>query len=135
MKKFIIVLGMLFLGACLFAETYKIVEVIGTVNYEVSKGKFSPVKVGDEFEASTFIKTALNSSVKVEYDGKTYTIKAKQANTIDVLFTMAAPSKVGLKKQTIAKSDATDYAIGAREGVATASSRASEAKEDYAWDE
>lgn len=66
MKKFIIVLGMLFLGACLFAENYKIVEVIGTVNYEVSKGKFSPVKVGDEFEASTFIKTALNSSVKVE---------------------------------------------------------------------
>lgn len=48
---------------------------------------------------------------------------------------MAAPSKVGLKKQTIAKSDATDYATGAREGVATASSRASEAKEDYAWDE
>ena len=38
-----------------------------------------------------------------------------------------------LKKRTIAKADAEDSATGKREGVSTASSRASQAKEDYEW--
>lgn len=38
-----------------------------------------------------------------------------------------------LKKKTIAKANADDTATGKREGVSTASSRASEAKEDYEW--
>ena len=38
-----------------------------------------------------------------------------------------------LKKRTISKADAADSATGKREGVSTASSRASQAKEDYEW--
>ena len=40
-----------------------------------------------------------------------------------------------LVKKTIAKADKEDTATGKREGVSTASSRASEAKEDYVWEE
>ena len=51
------------------------------------------------------------------------------------MFVAAPPAKGGLKKQSIAKADAVDSADGKREGVSTASSRASEAKADYSWDE
>ena len=40
-----------------------------------------------------------------------------------------------LVKRTIAKADAVDSATGKREGVHTAASRASEAKEDFEWSE
>lgn len=40
-----------------------------------------------------------------------------------------------LKKRSITKADAEDSATGKREGVSTASSRASAAKEDYEWSE
>ena len=52
-----------------------------------------------------------------------------------ILFAAAAPAKGGLKKQTIVKAGDAQVADGNREGVATASSRASEAKEDFTWDE
>ena len=38
-------------------------------------------------------------------------------------------------KDKIAKADAEDTATGKREGVHTAASRASEAKEDFVWEE
>jgi hypothetical protein len=44
-------------------------------------------------------------------------------------------SKPKLKKRTISKANKEDTANGKREGVSTASSRASEAKEDFIWDE
>lgn len=45
------------------------------------------------------------------------------------------PTKRKLVKRSIAKADAEDTATGKREGVSTASSRASEAKEDWVWEE
>lgn len=45
------------------------------------------------------------------------------------------PTKRKLVKRTIAKADKEDTATGKREGVSTASSRASEAKEDWVWEE
>lgn len=44
-------------------------------------------------------------------------------------------TKRKLVKRTIAKANAEDTATGKREGVSTASSRASEAKEDWVWEE
>jgi len=134
MKKIITFFSVLFLGTMLFALPYKIESVIGKVTYESPEG-FIEVKAGDEFLGDAVIKTALNSSVVITFEGKTYTIKAKQSGSIESLFIKSAPTKNGLKKQTIAKSDAIDYAIGVREGVSTASSRASEAKEDFQWEE
>ena len=45
------------------------------------------------------------------------------------------PTKRKLVKKTIAKADAEDTATGKREGVHTAASRASKAKEDFVWEE
>ena len=138
MKKLFALLLVLFTGTMLFAASnaYVVESVTGDVKYESAPGKFDKVKVGQELSASTVIKTGLSSSLVVKYDGKSITIKAKQGPaTIEQLFIAAAPTKGGLKKQSIAKADAVDSADGKREGVSTASSRASEAKADYSWDE
>ena len=136
MKKLFALLLVLFAGTMLFAatKTYVVEAVVGRVEYEAAPGKFEPVKEGMELSASTVIKTYLNASVDISFEGKKYTIKAKQNDTVEALYIAAAPSKGGLKKQTIAKTDAVDT-NGVREGTKTASSRASEAKEDFTWDE
>lgn len=137
MKKLFTFFLALFVGTMLFAATgaYVVESVVGNVTYEKAPGKFEKVKVGQELSASTVLNTGLNSSVVVVFDGKSITIKAKQKGTVESLYVAAAPSKGGLQKKSIAKADAVDSADGKREGVATASSRASEAKEDFTWDE
>ena len=136
MKKLFALLLVLFTGTMLFAATnsYVVKAFVGTVEYEVAPGKFAPVSIGQELSASTVLKTKLNSSVDIEFEGKVITIKAKQNGTVESLYVAAAPAKGGLKKQTIAKTDAVDT-DGVREGTKTASSRASEAKEDFTWEE
>ncbi len=133
MKKLFTFFLALFVGTMLFAATgsYVVESVVGNVTYEKAPGKFEKVKVGQELSASTVLNTGLNSSVVVVFDGKSITIKAKQKGTVESLYGAAAPSKGGLQKKSIAKADAVDSADGKREGVATASSRASEAKEDF----
>ena len=137
MKKLFALLLVLFTGTMLFAaaNSYVVESVTGDVKYESAPGQFDKVKVGQELSASTVSKTGLSSSIVAKFDGKSITIKAKQQGTIESLFVAAAPAKGGLKKQSIAKADAVDSADGKREGVSTASSRASEAKADYSWDE
>ena len=136
MKKLFALLLVLFTGTMLFAATnsYVVKAVVGTVEYEVAPGKYAAVSIGQELSASTVLKTKLNSSVDIEFEGKVITIKAKQNGTVESLYVAAAPAKGGLKKQTIAKTDAVDT-DGVREGTKTASSRASEAKEDFTWEE
>ena len=137
MKKLFALLLVLFTGTMLFAAsgTYVVEAVVGTVKYEAAPDKFEKVTVGQELSASTVIKTSVSSSVDIVFEGKKITIKANQNGTVESLFIAAAPTKGGLKKQSIAKADAVDSADGSREGVSTASSRASDAKEDYTWAE
>ena len=136
MKKLFALLLVLFTGTMLFAATgsYVVKAVVGKVYYEAAPGDFKEVSIGQELSASTVLKTGLNASVDIDYDGKTITIKAKQNGTVESLYVAAAPTKGGLKKQQIAKTDAVDT-DGVREGTKTASQRASEAKEDYLWEE
>ena len=136
MKKLFALLLVLFTGTMLFAATgsYVVEAVVGNVTYEKAPGKFEKVTVGQELSASTVLKTGINSSVDITFEGKKITIKAKQNGTVESLYVAAAPAKGGLKKQTIAKTDAVDT-DGVREGTKTASSRASEAKEDFTWEE
>ena len=137
MKRLFTLMVALFVGTMLFAATdsYVVDSVVGTVTYEKAPGKFEKVTVGQELSASTVLKTGLNSSVVLKLNDKSVTIKAKQTGSTESLFVAAAPAKGGLKKQSIVKSGDTEIAEGKREGVATASSRASEAKEDFTWDE
>jgi hypothetical protein len=137
MKKFLTFMVALFVGTMLFAATdsYVVDSVVGTVTYEKAPGKYEKVTVGQELSASTVLKTGLNSSVVLKLNDKSITIKAKQNGSVESLFAAATPAKGGLKKQTIVKAGDVQVADGNREGVATASSRASEAKEDFTWDE
>ena len=137
MKKLFALLLVLFTGTMLFAATnsYVVKAVVGTVEYESAPGKWTAVSIGQELTASTVLKTKLNSSVDIEFDGKIVTIKAKQNGSVESLYVASASTKGGLKRQSIAKADAVDSADGSREGVSTASSRASDAKEDYTWAE
>ena len=136
MKKLFALLLVLFTGTMLFAAsgTYVVKAVVGKVTYEAAPGKFEPVTEGLELQASTVLKTALNASVDIDFEGKQITIKAKQNGTVESLYVAAASAKGGLVQSSIAKTDAVDT-DGVREGTKTASSRASEAKEDYTWAE
>lgn len=137
MKKFI--LGTLVLALCgfLFAENFTVKSVTGTVTYEASAGKFVELSVGKVISGSTVIKTSLNSSVELEKeDGTTVTVKAVQTGSAESLAAAFAKAPNGLKKNpVIKKTDVAGASSGASKGVATASSRASEAKEDLEWDE
>ena len=72
-------------------------------------------------------KGVLNNILKGNGDfEQEFHITATEIKTLD---------KPKLKKRTIANASAEDTATGKREGVSTASTRASEAKEDYVWSE
>lgn len=72
-------------------------------------------------------KGVLNNILKGNGDfEQEFNITATGVKTLD---------KPKLKKRTIANASAEDTATGKREGVSTASSRASEAKEDFIWEE
>lgn len=131
-----LIIGMVafFAAASLFAAgSYKVERVTGKVTYEAN-GEWKAVTVGQEITAGTNINTALNSSLVVSDGSSSATIKAMQKGSIESLAS-ATGSKGGLKKATLSKNNVAKKAEGSQSGVATASSRASEAKKDLEWDE
>lgn len=137
MKKF--VFGALLFALCgfLFAENFTVKAVTGKVTYEASAGKFSDLTVGKTIAGSTIINTSLNSTVTLTAeDGSEVVIKAMSKGPVDSLVAAFAKSSKGLKKNpALAKTDVAGESKGGSSGTATASSRASEAKEDLDWDE
>lgn len=139
MKKFIAIAFILVSAAAfIFAEKFEVTSITGNVTYEAAPGKFKTVKVGQKLNDSVVINTSVNSKIIIVSEGgESVTIKPMQKGTVADL--VKANSKVanGPKKKpgsTIAlKSNATSET--GTQGVATASSRASEAKDDYEIDE
>lgn len=130
-----LIIGMVafFAAASLFAAgSYKVERVTGKVTYEAN-GEWKAVAVGQELAAGTNINTALNSSLVVSDGSSSATIKAMQKGSIETL--ASATGSKGLKKATLSKNNVAKKADGSQSGVATASSRASEAKKDLEWDE
>lgn len=87
--------------------------------------------------------TLKDDEMHLAFEGDFATVKAVEFDLLhnripDVAWTEVKnnePTKRKLVKRSIAKADAEDTATGKREGVSTASSRASEAKEDFVWEE
>ena len=130
-----LIIGMVafFAATSLFAAgSYKVERVTGKVTYEAN-GEWKAVAVGQELVAGTNINTALNSSLVVSDGSSSATIKAMQKGSIETL--ASATGSKGLKKATLSKNNVAKKADGSQSGVATASSRASEAKKDLEWDE
>lgn len=133
-KTLIAGMAVFFAAVTLFAaDSYKVEKVTGKVTYEVN-GDWKTVTVGQELSSGTNVNTALNSSLVVTDGTSSSTIKAMQKGTIEKLASAAAP-KGGLKKATISKGSIAGKTSGSSTGVATASSRASEAKADLDWGE
>ncbi len=135
LKNLVCVLFAIFAASSLFAAGYKVESFTGKVTYESAPGKWTAVEQGQELSASTVIQTSVNSSLILTLDGAKINIKAMQKGTIESLAS-ATSGNTGIKKGSSLKG--SGVAAGSdktSKSVVTASSRASEAKEDYEWDE
>ena len=132
MKKFLLFIC-LFTCSLVFAENYTVKSVKGKVQFEVSPNKFEDVKVGQTLSDSTVVNTGVNSTIIITLNDKEFTIKPMQKGTVE---NVKEGKRTGLSKG--GKKVDTTHVAEAEEGrtaVSTASSRASEAKEDYDWDD
>lgn len=115
------------------AGPYKVESVTGKVTYESAPGKWATVEVGQELSASTVIQTSVNSTLVVSNNGAKTTVKAMQKGTVEALSSGTKAGKVTLGNKVDSNKVAAD-SKGSKSTV-TASSRASEAKEDLDWDD
>ena len=136
MKKLFLVLVLLLAGTFVFAENcYKVLETTGVVTYEAKPGEWKDIKIGQELLGIETIKVGLNSILVLEDEkGVKRTIKSASRGSTENLFIQAFRTN-GLKKAKIVVSDIPEPKEGTSKGVATASTRASDAKEDFEWDE
>ena len=115
--------------------SYKVESITGKVTYESAPGKWVAVKVGQELSASTVVQTSVNSTLVLSSGESKVTVKAMQKGTVESLSSVASAGSSGIKKGSSVKSAAVAADTGTSKSVVTASSRASEAKEDLDWDE
>ena len=138
MKKFAILITMLLTAAFLFAETYEVKSVSGKVTYESAPGKWTSVKKGQKISESTVLNTSVNSKVVLVLEDKSeVTIKPMQKDTAAVLVKAHTSVAKGLRKSPsiVVKSETGSDVTENSKGTLTASSRASEAKDDLEIDE
>ena len=126
----------MFAAASLFAASYKVESFTGKVTYESAPGKWVAVEEGQELAASTVIQTGVNSTLVLSAEGSKVNIKAMQKGTIESLSSVASTGNSGIKKGSSLRSSAVAADTNkTSKSVVTASSRASEAKEDFDWEE
>lgn len=126
----------MFIATSLFAAGYKVESFTGKVTYESAPGTWTAVADGQELPASTVIQTGVNSTLVLSLDGSKVNIKAMQKGTIESLTAVASTGNGGIKKGSSLRSSAVAAdSSKTSKSVVTASSRASEAKEDYGWEE
>lgn len=134
MKKILIILMTFLFAGIVFADSYKVVDVVG----KVYTGN-NLVEVGQILNDEDVLNVRPQAKITLQPIDKTEKRTYKQANNkiaVKEAWVMSAIGKQGLKKGTIASAKEIAPAIeSTRKGVATAASRASEAKEDFTWDE
>lgn len=136
-KVFCLALFILAAASCFCAERmqYKVKSVTGKVTYEIANEEWAPVTNGMELEEGTVVKTGLNSTLIVVLNGKSTTIKPMKKGKLVELISLASAKgevKIGSK---VNKEEIAAESKKSTTAVSTASSRASEAKEELDWDE
>lgn len=135
MKKGIIFALLIIFIAPIFAASYKVENIGGRVYIGSS---YEEVEIGQVLDDEDILNIRPNAFItlssldrveKRTYKKPTSRIKVKE------IWIESAIGKSGLKKMTIVKADIPAPSEKTREAVATAASRASEAKEDFTWDE
>lgn len=137
MKKLISLLvnAILIIGT-VFATTYKVDSVKGIA--QKVKGGQTYLEVGQEISGDEIIKVGVNSILVLENEkGEKVTIKTTTPKNADELFILLkkSPKKGISTSKTIKHTEIAGPIEGTSKGTATASTRASEAKEDIEWDE
>lgn len=134
MKKFLSFIFAFVLMTSVFATSYKVVNITGKVFVNNAQVEIEQV-LDDEDVLNVRPQAAITLQLIDKIEKRTF----KSANnhiTVKDAWVQSAIGKGGLKKMKIA--DASHIAPPVdrpREAVATAASRASEAKEDFEWDE
>ena len=144
MKKIFVILGLFIVGSLYANPLLKIQtdESWNKTNETAEETVWSKNNV-------TMTKVSKLNDYYIELSDNLYTIKFEcnknniQSIESDLLngiipnvdYTITRLKSQILKKRTISKSSNVKISDGTREGVATASTRASEVKEDFEWDE
>ena len=134
MKKFLSFIFAFVLMTSVFATSYKVVNITGKVFVNNAQVEIEQV-LDDEDVLNVRPQAAITLQPIDKIEKRTF----KSANnhiTVKDAWVQSAIGKGGLKKMKIA--DASHIAPPVdrpRDAVATAASRASEAKEDFEWDE
>lgn len=134
-KLFLVFISMFILTFGSFAATYKILGITGKVFVNDTQ-VIAPGQVLNEEDVlnvrpqASITLQPIDGIEKRTFKGPNNKITVKDA------WIQSAVGRAGLKKGTIIKaSNIAPPSEGTRKGVATAASRASEAKEDFDWDE
>lgn len=137
MKKILSFLVVLLFTGILFAESYKVESVKGQIFRLDGLGNQIKVEKDETLEPETILKIGLNSELTLSCkDVKAFSKVPEHVISTEAWFSKNKTVKGKIKKATIAKtSSVAPAAEKSRQGVATAASRASEAKEDFTWDE
>ena len=130
MKKILTIIIMNLLFATIFAESYKVLDVVGKV-YVGSE----QVSVGQVLSEEDILNVRPQAAITLQiFEGTEKRTNNKIA--VKNAWVESGFGKGGLKKMTIVRANAVAPDIDrVRPGVQTAASRASEAKEDFEWDE
>lgn len=137
MKKFLFSIALFISAGLIFAESYTVKSVVGIAKIQTGSDKWAELYEGRKVESSDVVTTGLNSILFITDDvsGKDIKIKANQKGSVEVLAKSALYPAAGIKKAKINTASVAGASSTSGKGVATASSRASEAKEDIDWDE
>lgn len=130
-KNFLIALLVSLMGGAIFAEDFVVTKIVGNVNYEVSSGVWKTISIGDTITDQTVVDVGINSLLSLaDTEGTDFTVRAMKKGRLETLLAKGT----GLKKASTAAASSVRSG-GLSSAVSTASSRASEAKEDLNWDE
>ena len=136
MKRLVSILVTFFVFGIVFATSFKVVDVEGKVFYGTSQNE---VQVGDTLEDDIVLNVRPQSKITLQPVDSTEKRTFKNPNNkiaVKDIWIRSAIGKQGLKKMTVVKAAQVAPDIDrVRPGVQTAASRASEAKEDFTWDE
>ncbi|MBQ2551775.1 MAG: hypothetical protein II563_02865 [Treponema sp.] len=133
-KKIIALVVTALVSAAVFAQgSFVVKSVKGTVKYEEKPGVKKAVTVGQVLSSSAVVDVGLNSKLVLEMDGQEYTVNASAKGALDKVASAKVASG-GIKKGGNAAGSVKGDG-GTGKSVSTASSRASDAKEDLGWEE
>lgn len=135
MKKVLFILfllGMVIPGM-IFADDYVVNRASGRVEWEASPGNWKALTPGAVLSSSAVVNIGLNSVLVLQSGEQVITLRAMQNGAIEKLVAAntAGGIRIGGRIATTGGSASTRAAVN----ISTASTRASDANEDFEWAE